>query len=208
MIKILIVEDQTMLKDTLEHILNEQDDMEVIGGTDDAAKAPQLCKELKPDLVLMDLVTKSNSNGLPSSGIRYTAEIRKEQPEIKVVVMTGLPEITFAEEAKNAGAHSFIKKDMDKDHLLYVIRSTMKGSGIYPASEDSPFASKFTEREIAVIRFICQGIDRNEMAKMLNVSVSMVNQNIASILNKSGFDTIAKFAVFATSQGFIAPDIF
>ena len=158
--------------------------------------------------ILMDVVTKNNSNGVPSSGIRYTAEIRRKLPDIKVVIMTGLPEITFADEAKNAGAHSFIKKNMDKDHLLYVIRSTMKGSGIYPGPEDSPFASKFTEREIAIIRFICQGIDRDEIAKMLNVSVSMINQNITSILNKTGFDTIAKFAVFATSQGFVAPDIF
>ena len=84
MIKILIVEDQTMLRDSLEHMINGQDDMKVIGLAEDAADAPDLCKKLKPDLVLMDVVTKNNS-----SGIRYTAEIHKEFPDIKIVIMTG-----------------------------------------------------------------------------------------------------------------------
>ena len=95
MVKILIVEDQTMLRESLEYMINGQDDMKVVGVTDDAADAPKLCHKLKPDMVLMDVVTKNNSNG-----ITYTAQIRKEFPDIKIVVMTGLPDITFAEEAK------------------------------------------------------------------------------------------------------------
>ena len=209
MIKILIVEDQTMLKDTLEHMLNSQDDMEVAGCTDDAAKAPDLCQKLTPDLVLMDVVTASNADGVPANGIRYTAEIRKKFPEIKVVIMTGLPEITFAEEAKKAGAHSFIKKDMDKDHLLYIIRSTMKGYSTYSVPMDGqPFAGKFTEREIELIRMICQGLERDVIAKKLKISEITLKKDITSILDKTGFDSIAKFAVYAVGQGYIAPDIF
>jgi len=207
MIKILIVEDQTMLRETLEHMINIQSDMEVIGGTDDAAKAPELCKKLKPDLVIMDVVTKKNPDGIHASGIRYTAQIRKEMPDIKIVIMTGLPEITFMEEAKKAGAHSFLLKDMNKDHLLFVIRSTMKGTGVYPGPENTPFANKFSERELAVIRMVCQGFERDEMAEKLNISEITLKKDISSILDKSGFDSIAKFAVFAVSQGYVAPDL-
>ena len=78
MVKVLIVEDQTMLRESLEYLINGQDDMEVVGGTDNAADAPELCRNLKPDLVLMDVVTKNNS-----SGISYTVEIRREFPDIK-----------------------------------------------------------------------------------------------------------------------------
>ena len=202
MIKILIVEDQAILRDSLEHMINAQDGMEVIGGTDDAAKAPELCKKLKPDLVLMDVVTKNNS-----SGIRYSAEILGKFPDIKIVVMTSYPEITFIDEARKAGVHSFLHKNMDKDHLLYVIRSTMKGTGVYPGPDVSPFASRFTEKEIAVIRMVCQGLDRDEMAKKLNVSEISLKKYITSILDKTGFDSIAKFAIFAVSQGLIAPEI-
>ena len=203
MIKVLIVEDQTMLRQSLEHLLNNQSDMEVVGGTDDASMAMDLCKKLKPDLVLMDVVTKNQS-----SGIRYAAEINSQLPDIKIVVMTGLPEITFAEEAKKAGAHSFIYKGMDNEHLLYVIRGTMRGLNIYSGSdENQPFVSRFTERELDVIRLVCQGMTRDEMAKTLNVSEGTIGKYITSILDKTGFDNIMKFAVYAVGQGFVSPEI-
>jgi DNA-binding NarL/FixJ family response regulator len=203
MIKILIVEDQTMLRESLEHIIGEQDDMEVVGTTDDAAKAPELCRKLKPDLVLMDVVTKNNS-----SGIAYTAQIRKEYPEIKTVIMTALPEITFAEEARKAGAHSFMDKDMGNDHLFHAIRNTMKGYSIYSVRSERPsFVSQFSEKEIAVIRMVCQGMAREKKTKNLGVSESMIKQHITSILDKTGFDSISKFAIYAVGEGLIVPEL-
>ena len=201
MTKILIVEDQAMLRDSLEHIIGEQDDMEVAGVTDDAAKSLQLCRKLKPDLVLMDVVTKNNANG-----IVFAAQIRAELPEIKIVIMTALPEITFVDEARKARAHSFIDKNMGNEHLFYVIRNTMKGHGIYPGPPDiSRFASQFTEKEIAVIRLVCQGKTRDEMAQELGISESSLGQHITAILDKSGFESIMKFAVYALGQGLIVP---
>ena len=208
MIKIIIVEDQTMLRESLEHLLNAQEDMEVVGTIDDASKAPELCNRLNPDLVLMDVVTKDNTTGIPSSGIRFTAVIRKEMPEIKVVIMTGLPEITFVEEARRAGAHSFVYKEMDNEHLLHVIRTTMKGYSIYSgSSEHMPFAANFSDKEITVIRLVCQGLTRSEISKKMKVSESMVKQYITSILDKTGFDSISKFAIYAVGQGLVAPEI-
>jgi DNA-binding NarL/FixJ family response regulator len=203
MIKILIVEDQAMLRESLEHVIGEQDDMEVAGSTDDAANAPELCRQLQPDLALMDVVTKNNS-----SGITYTAQIRKEFPDIKIVIMTALPEITFAEEARKAGAHSFMDKGMGNEHLFYVIRSTMKGYSIYSSLADRlPFAARFTEKEIAVIRLVCQGMARDEMSAKLGVSESMIKQHITSILDKTGFDSISKFAIYAVGEGLIVPEL-
>ena len=200
--KVLIVEDQAMLRDSLEHIIGCQPDMEVAGTASDASQAPELCRQLKPDLVLMDVITKNNSNG-----IAFSAKIRKEMPNIKIVIMTSLPEITFADEARKAGAHSFINKDLGNEHLFYVIRSTMKGHGIYPGPADhSRFSSQFTEKEIAVIRLACKGKTREEMSKELEISESLLGQHITSILDKSGFDSILKFAIYAAGQGFIAID--
>jgi len=201
MIKVLIVEDQTLLRESLEHVIGGQSDIEVAGTTDDAANAPKLCGELKPDLVLMDVVTKNNS-----SGITYTAKIRKEFPEIKIVIMTAMPEITFVESARKAGAHSFMDKEMGNEHLLYVIRNTIKGYSIYSVrSERPPFADEFTEREITVIRLVCQGKSRSEVAKEMGISEVRLKPIITSILDKSGFDNIMKFAVYAVGEGLIAP---
>jgi len=201
MIKILIVEDQTLLRESLECSINGQKDMEVVGVTDDAAQAPELCRKLKPHLVLMDVMTKNNS-----SGIVYTAQIRKEFSDIKIVIMTSLPEITFTEEAKKAGAHSFMDKEMGNDHLFYVIRNTMKGLSIYSDHANRhAFAARFTEKEIAVVRLVCQGLARDEIAKEMDVSESMIKHHIKSILDKTGFDSISKFAIYAVGQGLIVP---
>jgi DNA-binding NarL/FixJ family response regulator len=199
MIKILIVEDLAMLRDSLGYVIGSQADMEVVGVTDDASKAPELCRKLMPDLVLMDVITENDANG-----ITFAAQIRQELPDIKIVIMTALPEITFIEEARKARAHSYIYKNAGNDHLFYVIRSTMKGVGIYPGPEDKPpFASQFTEKEIAVIRMVCGGKSRSDIVRELGLSESTIKPIITSILDKSGFDSISKFAIYAVSRGLI-----
>ena len=203
MVRIIIIEDQILMRDLLEKHIGNQGDMEVAGVTDDASKAPELCHRLKPDLILLDVVTKSGC-----SGLQIAKQIREEMRDIKVVVMTSYPEITFMEEAMKIKAHSYLHKSSGIDHLLYVIRSTMKGAGIYPSPADiSPFSQVFTEKELAVINYVCQGMARNEIAQNLCVSESMIKQYITSILDKSGFDSISKFAIYAVSQGLIVPKV-
>jgi DNA-binding NarL/FixJ family response regulator len=200
MIKIVIVEDEAMLKDSLEYVLNNQEGMKVIGVTDDASQAPQLCREQKPDLVLMDVITKD------TNGIVFAAQIRKEMPQIKVVIMTAFPEITFIDEARKAGAHSFIYKSSGKEHLFYVIRSTMRGIGYYPGPVDNPpSVSLLTEREINVVRLIHQGILRSEIIEKLEISEMTLKKDINSILNKTGFDSILEFALYAAVNNLILP---
>jgi DNA-binding NarL/FixJ family response regulator len=200
MIKILIVEDQAMLKDSLEYLLNNQTGMKVISVTDDASNALELCRELKPDLVLMDVLTKE------SNGIAFAAQIRKEMPKVKIVIMTAFPEITFVDEARKAGAHSFIFKSSGNEHLFYVIRSTMRGIGYYPGPTDKPiYADQLSEREIAIVRLVYKGVKRSEMIKQLEISEMTIKKDISSILNKTGFDSITDFAVYAAVNNLILP---
>jgi DNA-binding NarL/FixJ family response regulator len=120
-----------MLRESLEHFIGGQDDMEVVGSTGDAVDAPELCRKYTPNLVLMDITTKNNP-----SCLAYTTQIRKEFPDIKIVIMTAHSKITFAEEARKAGAHSFMDKDIGNEHLFHVIRYTMKGYSIYSCQSD------------------------------------------------------------------------
>jgi len=202
MIKILIVEDQVMLRESLERVIGGQNDMEVAGSTDDAAETPELCRELQVDLVLMDIVTKNNA-----SGITYTSQIRAEFPNIKIVIMTGFSEMTFIDEARKAGAHSYVYKNSGFEHLFYVIRNTMQGNGIYPGPENHlSFSTQFNERELAVIRLVCKGKSRTEIVRELGMSEAVVKKIISAILEKTEFDNIMKFAIYAVSRGLIVPD--
>jgi DNA-binding NarL/FixJ family response regulator len=97
---------------------------------------------------------------------------------------------------------------MGNENLFHVIRSTMKGYGIYSNPSDRlKFAAWFTEKEIAVIRLVCQGMSRDEMAAKLGVSESMIKQHITSILDKTGFESISKFAIYAVGEGIIVPGL-
>ena len=175
--------------------------MKVTGKTDDASLAPDLCRELKPDLILMDVVTKNES-----SGIAWSAKIIREFPDIKIVIMTSMPDITFVDEARRAGVHSFVYKHMGKEHFYYVIRNTMAGHGIYPGpSDNASFANQFTETEIDVLRLVCLGKTREETGKELGLSDTVLGRHITSILDKSGFDSISKLAIYAVGRGLITP---
>jgi len=201
MIRILIVEDQALLRDSLANTINAQEDMEVAGAIANADEALARCREIAPDLALIDVVTDNKANGISSAAV-----IRREMPNVKIVIMTALPEISFMEAAKNAGVHSFIYKNSGSEHLLYVIRSTMKGHGIYPGPGDETLVKlRFTEDEMAVIRLVCQGYKRNELVQALAMSEGTVKALISSILHKTGFNSITKFSIYAVAHGFVVP---
>ena len=201
MINILIVEDQTLLRDSLLHILDNQEDMKVVGVSGDASKTLQLCRELKPDLVLMDIVTENDANG-----ISFAAQVLGELPNIRIVIMTAFPDITLIDEARKAGIHSYFYKKFENEHLIYMIRNTMKGMSVYLCPTDTPpFLSRLTEKELMVIRLVSLGKSRSEMHKELGISETTLKPIITSILNKTGFDTIMEFVIYAVGKGLIVP---
>ena len=202
MINILIVEDQALLRDALANVINGQADMQVAGFTANADEALDLCRQSSPDLALIDVVTQDKANGIVAA-----AQIRREIPSVKIVIMTALPEITFVDAARKAGAHSFVYKTANSSHLLYVIRSTMEGHGVYPGPDDEPFAkARFADAEIALIQLVCLGKSRKEIAQSLAMPEGSVKELIAGILEKTGFDNIMQFSVYAVARGFIIPD--
>lgn len=204
MIKILVVEDQVIMRDSLANLINGQEDMCVVGSVGSAAEALNICKEKAPDLVLMDVCTDNNENGIVAA-----AEIRKQCPAIKIIIMTGMPEITYIESAKKVGVDSFLYKNVKAENLLSTIRSTMDGYGTFPSASPSPLPVDvtFTEVEIAIIRLVCEAKSRKEISRELAMSEGSVKAVITDILNKTGFDSILKFAVFAVSKGYINPNV-
>jgi DNA-binding NarL/FixJ family response regulator len=204
MIKILIVEDQVIMRDSLANLINGQVDMRVVGSTGNAAEALKLFQSTLPDLVLMDVCTENNENGIAAA-----ADIRSQYPNTKVIIMTGMPEITYLENSKKAGADSFLYKNVKSDTFLATIRSTMDGYGTFPRESPSmlPGNLTFTETEISVLRLVCETKSRKEIARELAMSEGSVKAVITDILNKTGYDSILRFAVYAVSKGYIKPNL-
>ena len=213
MIRILAVDDQVLFRDALVKLINSQSDMEVVSTATEAKDAPSLCEKSSPDLVLMDILTDPapailSDQGGPT-GIGVTSQIRQNFPDIKVIIMTGLSEISIYNAAKKAGAHSFIYKNISDEQFLSTIRNTMKGYNTFPDKlpVQQPFPVNLNDREMRVLRLFCQGKTRSEIANELDVSEALIKAIVTSLLNKTGFDSVLRLAVYMTSSGLIMPNL-
>ena len=213
MIRIAVVDDQVLFRDALVKLINSQPDMKVVSSSVNAKDAPTLCEKNSPDLILLDILTEpvsaiiSDSSG--PTGISVTSLIRQKFPDIKVILMTGLSEISIFDAAKKSGAHSFIYKNINDEQFLSTIRNTMKGYNTFPDKLPAQmlFPVKFTEREMRVLRLFCQGKTRIEVADEIGVSEALIKAIVTSLLNKTGFDSVLRLAVYMTSSGLIMPGL-
>ena len=120
--RVLLVEDETMLRESLAHTLDGEFDIEVVETLGDAANVMEVLCSTPVDVILMDVCTEGGS-----SGIVAAKKAKEKFPEIRIVIMTGLPEMTFVDLAKEAGVDSFIYKNVGTSELLGVLRSTLEG---------------------------------------------------------------------------------
>ena len=144
-IGVLIVEDQAMLRESLVSTIDSQPDMHVVASLTDAAEAPAFVAGGGVDLALMDVCTENDS-----SGIVAAKRIKQDSPKVRVVIMTGMPDITFVEQARDAGVDSFVYKNVGISELLSVMRSTDSGYTTFPKAPDSVFSGSaaLTDEEI------------------------------------------------------------
>lgn len=204
MIRVVIVEDQVMLRDLLASAVAAQADMTVVGTLDDASLACQVAARQHADLVLMDVCTANDE-----SGIAAARAIKEALPQVRVVIMTGVPEMTFVEQARDARADSFVYKNIGTNDLLSVIRSTMEGYVTFPRTIRGQLEGldMLNDTELAILRLVCETKSRKEIARELCLSEGTVKRHVSSILAKTGYDSILRLAVNAVSSGSIVPNL-
>lgn len=208
MSKIIIIEDQTMLLEMIQKTLEDEPDLEVVSKDNDAKNVVDLCEKHSPDLVLMDICTENNSSGIKNCGI-----LKEKFPNIKVVIMTGMPDINFIRLARENGADSFIYKNISKDSLISVIKNTLDGYSMYPDAKShkdlkkSEFLNELSEKELEVLTLYCKYLDRQEVADKLEISISTLKTHITNILQKTNYDSLSKLAIYCVSNGFIVTNI-
>ncbi len=203
--KIIIIEDQLILNDILKKILEESFD--IVATSDNAKDMLNLCNKYKPDLVLTDICTKNNSSGIKNG--KLVKEKYKEN--IKVLVITGVPEITFIKEAKENNLDGFLYKNIDSNTLITSIKQIINGYKLFPENnlkkDDEINFNKLTEKELEILTLLCSGIDREDIAEQLNITLGTLKNHISSILNKLNFESVSKLLVYCIGNRYVIPKL-
>lgn len=213
-IKVLIVDDHQVVRQGLRTFLELNDDIVVLGDAADGEDAVDLAARLKPDVVLMDLV-------MPRlDGIVATSKIKSMHGETKVIALTSFTEDDKVFPAIQAGASSYLLKDVSPEALVDAIRAAHRGEArLHPeimrklmAQVATQPASKqvnslqLTEREQEVVRLVTQGKSNREIAEVLVISEKTAKAHISNILGKLGLDDRTQMAVYAIKHGLVKAD--
>ena len=206
MIQVLLVEDDPMARQLLEIYINKNEKYELAGSLESALFAEAFCRKHKVDVVLMDVCTAMNANGIDAAG-----NIKKYMPKIKIIIITSQPEYSYIERAREAGVDSFWYKSSTAEEIISLIDKTLSGESIYP--EQTPAlklgdscSEKFTERELEVLRCVVAGETDATIAEKLFISVSAVKFHIQNMKNKTGFRNRTELAVRARESGLVICD--
>ena len=195
MIRVMIVDDQAMLRDSLRVAIGQEHDMAVVASLSDASEAPAAVERL------MDVCTEGGQ-----SGIAAVRRIKAAHPTVRCIVMTGMPEVTFVKQARESGADGFVYKNVGTRELLALLRSTMAGYQTFPnAPAQDQLVSGLTSDEMGVLRLVCEAKSRREIAEELFLSEGTVKRRISEILAKTGYDSIMRLAVDVVSRGYVVP---
>lgn len=208
--KILLCDDQAVIRDGLEMLLTLEKDFQVVGTAQDGAEAVELAAQKMPDLVLMDLKMPG------TNGIEATRQIRAKFPEMKVLVLTTYDDDEWVFDAIRAGASGYLLKDTPRQKIVEAIRGTMEGkSFVDPAiagklmnqvasnqkQPTSLLVEKLTERELDVLRLIAKGFNNSDIAGQLHLSEGTVRNHVSAILEKLGVSDRTQAAVIAIQHG-------
>ena len=205
MINVLLVEDSKITRDLVESSIAGSQDYVLIAALENAANAEIACMRGNVDLVLMDVCTADDESGLTAA-----AKIRKHDPDIKIIIMTSMPEHSFIQKAKNAGCNSFWYKEYGEVELLDVMNRTMLGESVYPS--ETPVvhvgvadSSELTERELDVLRQLVLGYRYEEISENLNVTANTVKYHVKNLLTKTGYRSTLQLVVDVVSKRLILP---
>ena len=173
--RVLIVDDQKMVRQMFETAVKSSPDYEIAGMAQTAEKAVQICCEQEIDLVLMDVVL-----GFGRDGLDAAKQIKQERPEVKILLVTSMPEVSYIDRAKEIGVESFWHKEVQEQPLLDVMDRTMNGESIYPSNMPEVWFGKvistnLTERELDVLRGLVGGFTNNEIGEKLGISTYVGN---------------------------------
>ena len=203
-IKILLVDDHAVVRSGLSKFLMVNKDLKLVGEASDGHEAVQMVSLHKPDMVLMDLMMPG------TDGITATREIHQKYPKVKVIALTSFAEQNMVQGALQAGAIGYLQKNVTAKELGHAIRSAHKGKMTLSPEAAQVLANsvaqpqipgeQLTDRERDVLKCMVDGLNNNEIAESLVVSLGTVKFHISNIFHKLGVDSRVEAVKLALEQ--------
>ncbi len=207
-VRILVVDDESVVREGVVAILSLQPDLDVVGEAQDGIQAVQMARKTKPDVVLLDLVMPKQD------GLATIPKLKEILPETRILVLTSFAESDRVYQAIKSGALGYLLKDATRVQLLQAIRDVAKGQAsiqpsialkvIYDIDHPSELlytADPLTPRELETLRLIARGLSNQEIATELVVHQRTVAKYVSSILNKLQLANRTQAALYAIREG-------
>jgi two-component system, NarL family, response regulator LiaR len=212
-IRILVVDDHAIIRKGMRAVLELVPDMELVGEAENGKQAVKMNLDLRPDVILMDLMMPE------MDGIASIREIRAQRPESRILVLTNFAGEDMIFPAIKAGAMGYHLKDSSPEALVEAIRQVFRGeSSLHPIiakklleelqahTEHQPANEALTQREVEVVRLIAQGYENREIAEHLVVSEATVRTHVSNILGKLHLASRTQAALYALREGLATLD--
>lgn len=208
--KVIICDDQALIRDSLGMLLNLERNIEVIGTAEDGAEAVEMVEEHRPDLVLMDLKMPG------MNGIEATRRIRAQYPEVRVLVLTTYDDDEWVFDAIRAGASGYLLKDTPREEVIKAVRGTVEGRsfldpsvagklmGQVASQQTQPatlITDKLTDREVDVLQLLARGFTNADIAARLYLSEGTVRNHVSAIFAKLNVTDRTQAAIIAIHHG-------
>lgn len=208
--RLVVVEDHTLVREGVVAMLEAHDDFEVAGQADNGIDALALCRELEPDVVLLDLRIPGKD------GLQVLRELKASQPDIRVIALTVHDEEGYVGEALRAGADGYMLKTISHQELAEAVRRVMAGeAALHPAvakkvledfaalSRGSKPSGQLSARELDVVKLLAQGLSNKQIARRLDIGLETVKTHVSSILEKLGAADRTQAVVLALRRGLV-----
>lgn len=211
MIKVIIVDDEVLLRDAMRYILDDDDDIEVIGTAGNGEEAITLCKNMRPDVVLMDIEMPQKD------GVSATVQLKKLNVDIKILILTTFENKANMMSSFVAGADGYVLKSVCQEELILCVKCVASGLTVFDecvreimierfcdfASYMSDYKDKLNDDDIEIIKLIARDKNNKEIARCLNYSEGTIKKKISQIFVTLGFENRMQIALFAVKKGMV-----
>lgn len=213
-IKVLIADDHKLFRQGLKSLMRTRKDMvEVVGEAASGREAIQLAGQLNPDVILMDIYMPDGN------GLQVTGAIKRQYPNINIVMLTSSEDDEHLYEAVQMGASGYLLKSLDADELFNLLQGVMNGEAAMTRAmakrllrriaksniDPEKGEETLTERELAVLRLVASGATNSEIAEELCISVNTAKTHLRNILQKLQLENRTQAATYAVQHGLISP---